>query len=536
MLIEPTSAYNYQVGGSLSPYAPTYVMRQADRELYASIKESEFCYVLTPRQTGKSSLMLRTMLKLQQEDIACAAIDLTVLGGRDVNERQWYTAFVFELNNDFQLLNYSSLSDWLRKHELLSPVTLLREFVEQVILKQLDDKIVIFIDEIDSILGLPFENKYFFTWIRNCFNLRASKPEYQRLTFVMLGVATPSDLIQDKNVTPFNIGHAIHIEGIQVNEVWPLAKGLADICAAPHALLEEILVWTGGQPFLTQKLCKLAHYELSQSFNKQTDNHFSSANGVSRAQITRWVEDLVQRQVLEDWESKDEPTHLKTIRDRLLRNEKRAGRLLALYCQILAQGEVPVNNSIAQMELLLSGLVVKSLVSKQHSGPVLQSSNRIYAAVFDRCWVERELTELRPYAEAINAWLQSNCRDESRLLRGQALQSAMLWAKDKNLGDWDYRFLTASQAWDKSEVQRQLDAQKVANRILNAARRRAKWIYITCISAALLVIAFGIGTLRFFQQELEVAERGLRIEQQGFDILRKFESADLQALHFAMVL
>jgi len=55
------------------------------------------------------------------------------------------------------------------------------------------------------------------------------------------------------------------------------------------------------------------------------------------------------------------------------------------------------------------------------------------------------LRELRPYADTLSAWLASGSQDESRLLRGQALQEALQWAEGKNLDQHDYQFLTACQ-------------------------------------------------------------------------------------------
>ena len=67
----------------------------------------------------------------------------------------------------------------------------------------------------------------------------------------------------------------------------------------------------------------------------------------------------MQTHIVERWEFQNEHEHLKTIRNRFLSKERLTIKMLSLYQQILQGTEITADNSLEQMELRLSGLVVK---------------------------------------------------------------------------------------------------------------------------------------------------------------------------------
>ena len=249
---------DYQIGGSLKINADTYVTRQADEQLYQNLLRGEFCYVFNCRQMGKSSLRVQVKNRLEQQGYACVSLDMTNIGSQAMSSKQWYKSIAAEIWRGLGLMSQVSFKKWWESNAELSSIQHLNFFITDVVLtKIVSDKIFIFIDEIDSVLSLDFATDDFFALIRSFYNARAENTEFDRLSFALFGVATPRELIQDPSRTPFNIGKAIELRGFELEEAKPLIKGLHHKFKDPELILAEILRWTGGQPFLTQKFCQI---------------------------------------------------------------------------------------------------------------------------------------------------------------------------------------------------------------------------------------------------------------------------------------
>jgi WD40 repeat protein len=450
----------YITGGTMPHNAPSYVDRQADHDLYDALTRGEFCYVLTARQIGKSSLMVRTAARLRQEGAHAAILDLTVIG-QNLNPEQWYSSLLATLGE--QLDRESALWEYWQQHSHLSPLQRWIGAIRAVLLPNLTreacsvirdptpaepntphasrithhpSRLVIFIDEIDAVLNLPFSTDEFFAAIRACYNRRSREPEFHRLTFCLLGVATPSDLIQDARTTPFNIGRRIDLADLTVAEAAPLALGLggvqgqrepSDLPEYPNtrtpeypspeaqSLLKRILYWTGGHPYLTQRLCQ-AVVEGRGSKVAGQGLHPSRPWILDPRSSTAIVDQHVEALFLSA-SARERDDNLLFVRERLLRSETDVAGLLDLYQRAWSGRRVLLEetNHLAGI-LQLSGIACVEQASRRPRVPFIPSRkplpylrvrNRIYERVFDRAWVTQHMpdAELRRQRRAYRAGL-----------------------------------------------------------------------------------------------------------------------------------
>ena len=232
------------------------------------------------------------------------------------------------------------------------------------LLKEIEGQIVIFMDEIDTTLNLAFSDD-FFAAIRFIYNARATDAAFERLTFVLLGVATPADLIKDRSRTPFNIGQGLDLHDFSRADARALQPGLrAAYPEEARTIFDRIYYWTNGHPYLTQKLC-LSVTE-------------SGAETWTDAQI----DELVERLFLSKEARKE--TNLQFVRDSV-ENSPNRQRLLKLYRNIYAGKAIAEDKrSLEQNRLKLFGLV-------RVEENLLKVRNEIYRRAFNRDWIRANM-------------------------------------------------------------------------------------------------------------------------------------------------
>ena len=309
--MNPGQASFYVTGGTLRGDASCYVPRKADADLYEGLKRGEFCYVLTSRQMGKSSLMVRTAQRLRGDGVDVAVLDLTAIG-QNLTAEQWYDGLLGHLGRQLRLED--ELEDFWQARERLAPLQRFMRAVREVVLPRCKGPLVIFVNEIDAVHSLPFSTDEFFAAIRECYNRRSEDAELSRLTFCLLGVATPSDLIRDARTTPFNIGRRIELCDFGAAEAAPLARGLGRDERLADRLLKRVLYWTGGHPYLTQRLCLTVAQD---------------ATVTGPAGVDRVCEDLFLSH-----RARERDDNLLFVRERILRSDVDRAGLLDLYHQV----------------------------------------------------------------------------------------------------------------------------------------------------------------------------------------------------------
>lgn len=356
----------FSVSTPLHAVRPGYVRRPADDALFETLVSGGYAHVIAPDRTGKTSLIAATSARLQNNEIKVAIIDLAQISERDggADAGRWYYSIAYRLLRQLRLK--IDLQAWWQDKSFLSNRQRLVEFYVEIILHNISGRVVVFIDEIQCIGDLPFAGQLLAS-IRAAHNARITEPDFARLSFVLIGECDPASLVEDAKLSPFAVTRPIHLSDFTRDDLNLFVNELNLSEADSKAALDRIYYWTGGQPYLSQKLARSVARE--------------SVSGNIEVHVDR----IAMHQLAGRAAIRNEP-HMSHIHRVVTTDKKHCEALLNLYGKIRKGVTTEADlGSPLQRRLVAVGLIVPG------DDGTLTIRNRLYESVFTARWANENL-------------------------------------------------------------------------------------------------------------------------------------------------
>lgn len=343
-----------------------YIERSADVQIQEILKDGgRPGYILVARQMGKTNLLLHTKEKMQSSSCVVAYIDLS---NKFDTDRECFRNII-----DMTIeTNESVLSDLLveiyerRNKTSALPAHKEHERELRFILGSVE-RLIIILDEVDALTNTSYSDRIF-AQIRSIYFSRKNFPEYNRLTYVLSGVAEPAEIIKDKSISPFNIGEKIFLSDFSRDEMFRLLEhSLSDI---GNDLKGRVYYWTNGNP------------RMSWEIASRLEELFTSKANVDVAD----VDDLVEKTYIQRL---DLPP-VDHIRDLVVSSKSLRNSLVSLHFD---KGDALTASEISK--LYLAGII-----DSDFSNPCIK--NRILERALTLEWIESvEKTKMNLYDKGL---------------------------------------------------------------------------------------------------------------------------------------
>jgi WD40 repeat protein/subtilisin-like proprotein convertase family protein len=321
----------FVVGGTVQPERPCYVDRAADRRLEDALRAKRLCCVLGPLGLGKTSLLYRVARTLRSAGTLVAIVDLKRIAEQRGEAPDGALRLVAERVAAELELRVDVRAWWAAS----GPVEdgRLVEFFWQVVLTNTTAPVVVLIDDVDATLPCAAE---FVDAVRACYARRRREPDFGRLAFALAGSVSPRDLTRANAAFEAAEAEIIEPEDFTADQSYRLAVAFGGEQELAQALMDRIRAWTGGHPYLTQRV----------------------ARGVARkGGRLEDVERVVREQLLA-WDAADRDPVLAQLRARLVEPTRPARRAAKLLRKLAAGGKAAEPDEAAVAERLwLSGAV-----------------------------------------------------------------------------------------------------------------------------------------------------------------------------------
>ena len=419
-----------------------YVRREADRQVMQNIQSmGRPGYILVSRQMGKTNLLIQTKRDLEKEQQLFGYVDLSnkLPTSRDCF-RNIVDSVINAHSSTFTGVKSSIVA--MREKAKLAPS---KEFESEILclLEAVSGKIIIILDEIDALIDTDYSDEIF-AQIRSVYFNRVNYQAFERLTFLLSGVAEPATLIKDRTKSPFNIGEKIYLDDFSPSELDEFLQK-AELTFATD-VRTRIYEWTGGHPRMTWELCSaLEDLEL----------------GGQRVEPAH-VDDVVQRLYLDRF---DLPP-VDHIRD-LVRSDK---SILRSVKQLNHDPRLQLSDHLRK-KLFLAGII-----ASDSSSEPLRIKNKIIEASLSDAWLDNmesfglalvfmgdEQAGLRNYGAAIKHYTEFLQREDTTDPKVRSSILAKVAYCYKQLQDWD----KALEIYEECQFEKEESTAEYYNKAFN---------------------------------------------------------------------
>lgn len=230
-----------------------YIERKADEQLKNTIENmGRPASVLVSRQMGKTNLLLNTKRKLENEIVKFIYIDLS---STTFNEIRDCFRYIIDTAIDTNLELFEEVEELIFENRIKNRLAN-REHEQELLtlLRHFKGKLIIILDEIDSMVKYNFSDQ-FFSQIRSVyFASRTNYEEFNNLTYILSGVLEPSEIIQDKTKSPFNISEKIYLNDFTREEYNKFITNI-NFDFFNDEIIDKIYEWANGHPRMTWDIC-----------------------------------------------------------------------------------------------------------------------------------------------------------------------------------------------------------------------------------------------------------------------------------------
>jgi len=235
--------------GAMRPESPFYIERLADNQLLNQLAgQGTTTTIQAGRQTGKTSLLIHAIHASQEKSRKVIYLDFQLVDRSSLKDLGSFLEYISEAICEQLELDLLVVDGYWQTAR--NPAQTFNRFLQREILQKSEHNILLAIDEADMLLDAGFK-QHFFALLRAWDSRRAFDDTWRKLSLVVVISTHPYLLIDDVNLSPFNVGLNVQLKDFTLEQVADLNRRHGN-----PLILEEILTLmdlVGGHPYLVRQ-------------------------------------------------------------------------------------------------------------------------------------------------------------------------------------------------------------------------------------------------------------------------------------------